>query len=391
MHLDLIGLPPSLRELDAFLDDRSDDAYEKVVERLLASPRFGEHHARPWLDLARYADSNGFQADQLRDSWAYRDWVIDAINADMPFDRFTIEQIAGDMLPDASLSQKIATGFHRSVTCNVEAGVHPEANRVNQVVDRVNTTATVWLGTTLACAQCHEHKYDPFSQREYFELFAFFNNTPIEVKNPNGNSGVRFDFYGPKLDLPLDASQSQRLRTLRKELAELERQRTKADHGARARRVAWLSRARRAARSVARWQTLEVTSFASTGHEDHAVLDDASVLLSGRVPDTSSYTLRVRTKLRWHHGFSSRDPDARVAARRRARAGRRQAAQLRPERVRRGSRQQRQAKPRPTRLGERRLLAAPLARRPRNRRQPAPRLGDRRILLQGPPRCLSDS
>ena len=147
------------------MQDDSPKAKEKVVDRLLASTRYGEHWARQWLDLARYADSNGFQADQLRDSWAFRDWVINAINQDMPFDQFTIEQIAGDLLPNATIDQKIATGFHRTPTCNVEAGVHPEENRVNQVVDRVNTTGTTWLGTTMECAQCHSHKYDPSRRR----------------------------------------------------------------------------------------------------------------------------------------------------------------------------------------------------------------------------------
>jgi len=182
VYLDLIGLPPTPAQVDAFVIDKAPNAYEKVVDRLLKSPRYGERWAVQWLDLARYADSNGFQADQLRDSWAFRDWVIDALNADMPFDQFTIEQIAGDLLPNATLQQRIATGFHRTVTCNVEAGVDPEENRVNQVVDRVNTTGTVWLGTTLECVQCHNHPYDPFSQKDYYQLFAFFNNTALEVK-----------------------------------------------------------------------------------------------------------------------------------------------------------------------------------------------------------------
>ena len=173
VHLDLIGLPPSPAELDTFLNNPSAKMYERVVDKLLKSPRYGERWARPWLDLARYADSNGFQADQLRDSWAYRDWVIDAFNAGMPFNQFVIEQIAGDLLPKATAAQRIATGFHRTPTCNVEAGVHPEENRFNQVVDRVNTTGTVFLGTTLECAQCHDHKYDPIAMKEYYSLFAF--------------------------------------------------------------------------------------------------------------------------------------------------------------------------------------------------------------------------
>ncbi len=212
VHLDLIGLPPSPAELDAFLKDPSPKAYERVVDKLLKSPRYGERWARPWLDLARYADSNGFQADQLRDSWAYRDWVIDAFNIGMPFNQFVIEQIAGDLLPNATPAQRIATGFHRTPTCNVEAGVYPEENRFNQVVDRVNTTGTVFLGTTLECAQCHDHKYDPFTMKDYYSLFAFFNNTPLEVKQLG--KGVTWDFYGPTMDLPIDATKTTKLKKL---------------------------------------------------------------------------------------------------------------------------------------------------------------------------------
>lgn len=182
VSLDLIGLPPTPAEVDAFVADTSADAYENLVDRLLASPRFGEHWARPWLDLARYADSNGFQRDGFREVWAYRDWVIRALNSDMPYDRFTIEQIAGDLLPDATKDQKIATGFHRQVTINVEAGTNPEADRTNQVMDRVNVTGTVLLGLSLECAQCHNHKFDPISQREYYSLLAYFNNTPLESR-----------------------------------------------------------------------------------------------------------------------------------------------------------------------------------------------------------------
>ena len=212
VHLDLIGLPPSPAVVDAFLANPGDAAYEKIVDGLLNSKRYGERWARPWLDLARYADSNGFQADQLRDSWAYRDWVIDAFNAGMPFNQFVIEQIAGDLLPKATAAQRIATGFHRTPTCNVEAGVHPEENRFNQVVDRVNTTGTVFLGTTLECAQCHDHKYDPIAMKEYYSLFAFFNNTPLEVKQLG--KGVTWDFYGPTMDLPIDETRAAKLKTL---------------------------------------------------------------------------------------------------------------------------------------------------------------------------------
>ncbi|MCA9215183.1 MAG: DUF1553 domain-containing protein [Planctomycetales bacterium] len=225
LYLDLIGLPPSVEEVRDFVNCSANNAVEDVVDRLLASPRFGEKWARGWLDLARYSDSNGYQADQIRSMWAYRNWVIDAMNDDMPFDQFTIEQLAGDLLPDASESQRIATGFHRATTCNVEAGVDPEGNRTDQVIDRVNTTATVWLGTTLECAQCHNHKYDPFSQQEYYQIFAFFNNTPMEVKKDNANpNNVQFNFWGPKLELDLNEIRKSELSEANRQLADAKKQ-----------------------------------------------------------------------------------------------------------------------------------------------------------------------
>ncbi len=177
VSLDLIGLPPTPAEVDAFENDRGPDAYERLVNRLLASPHYGERQARPWLDLARYADTNGYEKDGGRSIWPYRDWVIRAFNQDMPFDQFTIEQLAGDLVPKATTEERIATGFHRNTMINGEGGTDDEEFRVAAVVDRVNTTMAVWMGTTFACAQCHDHKYDPFTQQEYFQLFAFFNNT----------------------------------------------------------------------------------------------------------------------------------------------------------------------------------------------------------------------
>ena len=221
VSLDLTGVPPTVGEVDRYLADRSPDRYERYVDRLLASPRFGERWATPWLDLARYADSHGYQSDQMRELWAYRDWVIDALNDDLPFDEFAVQQLAGDLLPDRDVSHVIATGFHRTPTCNIEAGVHPEENRTQQVFDRVNTTGTVFLGTTLECAQCHNHKYDPITTRDYYRLFAFFNNTPLEVENPSGK-GVQWEFYGPKIDVPEDSvSRGQRLAERRRVTAEI--------------------------------------------------------------------------------------------------------------------------------------------------------------------------
>lgn len=234
LYLDITGLPPSPSELDAFLEDPSEAAYERLVDDLLSRPQFGERWARPWLDLARYADSHGFQRDNLRDIWAFRDWVIDAINADMPFDQFTIEQLAGDLLPNATESQKIATGFHRCTTVNVEAGSLPEETRTNQVIDRVNTTATVWLGSTLKCAQCHDHKYDPFSQKEYYEFLAFFNNTAIEAerRDPKIPASIKFLPRSMTLTRPQRAKEhtqaQSRLAKLRRQIKERRRELNKS-------------------------------------------------------------------------------------------------------------------------------------------------------------------
>ena len=176
LYLDLIGFPPTPEEADAFVNDTAPDAYEKLVDRLLASPHYGERWARRWLDLARYADTNGYEKDRPRSIWPYRDWVIAALNADMPFDQFTVEQLAGDMLPGATLEQRIATGFHRNTMLNEEGGIDPLEFRFHAMTDRVATTGTTWLGLTIGCAQCHTHKFDPISHREYYQFMAFLNN-----------------------------------------------------------------------------------------------------------------------------------------------------------------------------------------------------------------------
>ncbi|NDB77552.1 MAG: DUF1549 domain-containing protein, partial [Verrucomicrobia bacterium] len=191
LSLDLLGLPPKPAEVDAFVNDTSPDAYEKLVERLLASPHYGERWGRWWLDVARYSDSNGYSIDAPRSIWRYRDWVIAALNRDLPFDQFTIEQLAGDLLPNATLEQKVATGFHRNTQINQEGGIDKEQFRLESVVDRVNTTGAAWLGLTIGCCQCHDHKFDPLLQKEYYGLFAMLNNqdepdlpltTPDETK-----------------------------------------------------------------------------------------------------------------------------------------------------------------------------------------------------------------
>ena len=177
LSFDITGLPPTPKEVEEFINDTSTNAYEKLVDRLLASPHYGERWGRHWLDAARYADSDGYEKDTGRPfAWRYRDWVINALNKDQAFDQFTIEQIAGDLLPNATVENKTATGFHRNTLTNKEGGVDQEEFRVAAVVDRVNTTSTVWLGLTIGCAQCHDHKYDPISQREFYQLFAFYNS-----------------------------------------------------------------------------------------------------------------------------------------------------------------------------------------------------------------------
>ncbi|HMC10506.1 MAG TPA: DUF1549 domain-containing protein, partial [Pirellulaceae bacterium] len=186
LFLDLVGLLPSPDEVDAFVNDASPDAIERLVDRLLASPHFGERWGRHWLDLARYADSDGYEKDRPRPfAFRYRDWVIGALNADMPYDHFTIEQIAGDMLPNATLEQRVAAGLHRNTLHNTEGGTDPEEDRNKKTVDRTNTLGAVWLGLTVGCAQCHSHKYDPLTQREYYSLFAYFNSIEEkDIENP---------------------------------------------------------------------------------------------------------------------------------------------------------------------------------------------------------------
>ncbi len=183
VSLDLTGLPPTSAEVDAFFEDEQPQAYERLVERLLASPHYGERWGRLWLDAARYADSNGYSIDAPRQIWPYRDWVIEAFNRDQPFDEFTIDQLAGDLRPGATLAQQVATGFHRNTPINQEGGIDVEQFRMESIHDRVGTTATVWLGLTMGCCQCHDHKYDPLLQVDYYRMFAFLNNVD-EIELP---------------------------------------------------------------------------------------------------------------------------------------------------------------------------------------------------------------
>jgi hypothetical protein len=213
--LDLTGLPPTLNEVERFSADDSPDAWERATDRLLASVHYGEHRARAWLDAARYADTHGYFTDHERFMWRWRDWVIHAFNQSMPFDQFTIEQVAGDLLPEATIQQRIASGFNRNHMMTEETGIIDEEYRVEYVADRVRTTAAVWMGLTVGCAQCHDHKYDPLSQREYFQLFAYFNNVP-EKGIGGGKKNVP-----PLLDLATKEEAAKRTE-LRKAIAELD-------------------------------------------------------------------------------------------------------------------------------------------------------------------------
>jgi hypothetical protein len=192
LYLDLLGLPPKPAAVAAFVEDRSPDAYDRLVDRLLESPHFGERWGRHWLDLARFAESDGYENDALRpNAWRFRDWVVRAVNADLPFDRFTIEQLAGDLLPGATLDQKTAAGFHRNTLWNSAASGDKEEFRTLAVKDRTDTTGLAWMGLTLGCAQCHGHKYDPVAHREYYQLYAFFNRTDNDdVKLADGKAAV---------------------------------------------------------------------------------------------------------------------------------------------------------------------------------------------------------
>jgi mono/diheme cytochrome c family protein len=215
LSLDLTGLPPTPAEVDAFLADQSPDAYANLVRRLLASPHYGERMALDWLDAARFADTHGYHIDSGRDMTLWREWVIDAFNTNLPFDRFTVEQLAGDLLPGATLRQKIASGFNRNHMINFEGGAIPEEYLNNYIVDRVNTTATVWLGLTMACSQCHDHKYDPISQKEYYQFYAFFHRVPEQgLDGRKGNAA-------PTIKAPTRTQQAQ-LDKIERDLRELE-------------------------------------------------------------------------------------------------------------------------------------------------------------------------
>jgi hypothetical protein len=287
--LDLTGLPPTLDELNAFLADDSPDAYEKVVDRLLASPRYGEHMALEWLAAARYADTNGYQDDSTRTNYPWRDWVIRAMNDNLPFDKFTLYQLAGDLLPNPTQDQLIATGFHRNNGLNGEGGRNPEESRVEYVVDRVDVTSTVWLGLTVACARCHDHKYDPISQKEFYRLYAYFNSI-------DENGGVDlWPLAKPILILPT-AEQQQKITALREQIAGAEKHiaalgepsdKQRSDYEAYIQQ--WLA----AEKENTLWQPLKNLELATQKGSKLKELDDHSVLLVENVDSNEDYTVTV--------------------------------------------------------------------------------------------------
>ncbi|MBC8112821.1 MAG: DUF1549 domain-containing protein, partial [Candidatus Saccharimonas sp.] len=281
--LDLVSVPPTLSEVDEFLADASPDAYERLVDRLLASPRYGERMVLDWLDAARYADTNGYQGDGTRTMWPWRNWAIDALNSNMPFDQFTVEQLAGDLLPNATLDQKIATGFHRNHPLNGEGGRIAEESRVEYVFDRVETTGTVWLGLTIGCCRCHDHKYDPLAQKEYYQLSAYFNSiTESGAVDRGGNANPVERIVTPENE--------RRLSELRDEVARAEKAQQIGLAAVDAAQLEW----EKNPIGVTQWSVLDPLSFKSKNGATLTKQPDLSVLASGESPANDDYELTFR-------------------------------------------------------------------------------------------------
>jgi len=275
--LDLTGLPPTPEEVDALLADPRPDAYERFVETLLASPAYAERRAQTWLDLARYADTNGYEKDDRREAWRWRDWVVAAFAANLPFDEFTVKQLAGDLLPEPTLEDLVATGFHRNTLVNQEGGTDPEEFRVAAVVDRVNTTASVWLGTTMACAQCHAHKYDPFSHEDYYRLFAFFDQT-----EDVGNA------LEPRIPAPT-AAQARELAEREARVAELDAVLLAPEPELDAGEPAWRAATRRALAREPEWSVLAPAAATARHGSTLEPQADGSFLAAGPQPPAEVY------------------------------------------------------------------------------------------------------
>ena len=281
---DLTGLPPTPAEIDGFLADKRADAYESQADRLLKSKRYGERQAAEWLDLARYADTSGYQNDAPREIWKWRDWVLSAFNANMPFDQFTIEQLAGDLLPSPTLAQKVATGFNRNHPTNSEAGEEEDEYRSAYVVDRVNTTATVFLGVTLACAQCHDHKYDPFSQRDYYSFYSFFNN----IKERDS------EYMNPRPSIPVpNPDQEPRLADLKARIDALKQRLERDDSLTDAAQKEWERKTLARLGKPIEWTTAPLSGMLSRGGSQLKPLDDGSILSTGPAPVKDIYDIML--------------------------------------------------------------------------------------------------
>ncbi|HLN28746.1 MAG TPA: PSD1 and planctomycete cytochrome C domain-containing protein [Gemmataceae bacterium] len=286
LSFDLVGLPPDPDCVEKFVNDRAPDAYERFVDTLLQSPHYGERMAMQWLDGARYADSNGYQADFERYMWRWRDWVIEAFNKNMPFDRFTIEQLAGDLLPNATLEQKIATGFNRNHRINTEGGTIAEEWLVENVVDRVDTTSQVWMGLTMGCARCHDHKYDPFTQKEFYQLFAFFNNVPEA-----GNGEERPVNQVPFMKAPRPY-EIRRLQGLDMAVADAQARVLEKEKLLPALQAAWeRAYVPKLAKARDPWVMLHPCEVQSAGGAKLTRLPDGSYLASGKKPARDVYTI----------------------------------------------------------------------------------------------------
>jgi hypothetical protein len=281
LSFDLTGLPPTPAEVESFLRDETPDAYERLVARLLASPHFGERMAMWWLDAARYADTDGFQADADRNNWPWRDWVVGAFNANLPFDRFTIEQFAGDLLPNATPEQILATCFHRNHMTNGEGGRDPEESRVDYVIDRVNTVGTTWLGLTLGCTQCHTHKFDPISHADYYSLTAFFNS--IDEDGKAGNAAKPYLAYQ-------SPHTARAIADAEHVVAERTPGETRARQEAEPPFVAWLAARHAEVRGgFSAWHVLTATALESTEGTQLAQEADGAVQASGPHPNQDDY------------------------------------------------------------------------------------------------------
>lgn len=285
--LDLTGLPPTSDEVDNFLQDTSPDAWDKVVDRLRASPAYGERMAWSWLDAARYADSNGYQGDNERTMWPWRDWVIDAFNKNLPYDQFTVWQLAGDQLPEASFEQKLATGFCRNHMINGEGGRIAEENRVDYVMDMTETTGTVWLGLTMNCCRCHDHKFDPLSQKDYYRLSAFFNQTPVDGGGGNPQTP-------PVLAVASDDQRKQE-KDIETQLAAMKQPLQQREQELVVSQPAW-EQATLASVGESTWQPLKPNKF-SAMHQALTAQDDGSILASGENPRNDTYTLELSSGL----------------------------------------------------------------------------------------------